>query len=70
MVHFLFLCWFLNVVTLQGDIEATIHHLPHGILEQVPREVGVVTTSFKSGGGRKEGRTGRDRWWGCTTYML
>jgi hypothetical protein len=50
MVHFLFLCWSLDAVTLQGDTEATVHHLPKGILEQVPRAVGVVTASFKSGG--------------------
>lgn len=39
-----------HTVTLQGDTEATVHHLPKGILEQVPRAVGVVTASFKSGG--------------------
>jgi len=57
MVHFLFLCWSLNAVTLQGDTEAIVHHLPHGILEQVPRAVGVVIASFKNrGGGRRGGR--------------
>ncbi len=59
MVHFLFLCWSLNAITFQGDNEATVHHLPHGILEQVLITVGVVTTSFKNGG--EEGREDRER---------
>jgi hypothetical protein len=68
MVHFLFLCWSLNAVTLQSDTEAIVHHLPHGILEQVPREVGVVTASFKSRG-EEGGEDGERQVVGCTTCM-